>query len=224
MSALATTVLDIGSALGINLLSPGASGYTITDTTGNIVIIPDTMEVFDYDYEERLSDYPIEEGGFNTYNKVRVPRTIKVDMACGGLNLVQRGEQAIDDLINSALGTHFSQGMTRAQFLSALDLMVGSLDLFSIVTPDAAYTNFNAVSVRYNRSQRSGAGIIRANVVFREVIIAATPSYNGAKDSGGAPYIDSSDAGAANPVGLGTNTTLAPTTGQSAWIDAGSFA
>lgn len=218
MSALATTVLNIGSALGINLLSPGASGYAITDTTGNIVVVPDTMEVFDYDYEERLSDYPIEQGGFNTYNKVRVPRTIKVDIACGGRNLIQEGEQAIDDLINSALGTHFSQGMSRTQFLAALDLMVGSLDLFTIITPDAAYTSFNAMSVRYNRSQRSGAGVIRASLVFREVIIAAAPSYSGA-----APYVDASDAGAANPVGTGTNTPLTPNAGQSAWIDAGSF-
>lgn len=222
MSALGTTILNVGSALGINLLSPGASGYVITDITGGITIIPDTMEVFDYAYEEKLSDYPIEQGGFNTYNKVKTPRTIKVDMACGGLNLVQQGEQALDQVINSALGTSFSQGMTRAQFLAAMDSMVGSLDLFNITTPDITYSNFNATSVKYNRSQRSGAGIIRASVVFREVIEAETPSYSGS--AGSAPYVDSSDVGAANPVGLGTNATLTPNAGQSAWIDAGSYA
>lgn len=92
MSTLGTLVLDAGSALGINLLSPASSGYAILDNTGGVKLVPDTMEVFDYSYEERLSDFPIEQGGFNTYNKVQVPKTIKVDMACGGLNLVQRGE------------------------------------------------------------------------------------------------------------------------------------
>lgn len=219
MSALGTLALDVGSALGVNLLSPVASGYAIQDSTGGITVVPDTMEVLDYDYEERVSDFPIEQGGFSTYNKVQIPRTIKVDMACGGLNLVQQGEQALDNLINSALGTTFSQGMTRAQFLAALDQMVGSLDLFTIVTPDITYMNFNAASVHYNRSQRSGAGIIRATVIFREVITGASPVYSGA-----GAYIDSSDAGAANPTSTGTVTPLTPDAGQSSWIDAGGFA
>ena len=215
MSALITDVLTAGSLLGINLLSPGASTYAITDTSGNVVINPDTMAVFDYEYEQEISDYPIEQGGFNSYNKVRLPKRIRTEMACGGLNWVQNLEQTADQLINNVLGSNFGQGMTRTQFLEACDSAVDSLDLFSIVTPDITYTNFNAKSVRYSRAKNSGAGQIIATMVWEEVVPSVSSS------TGGNPVVNSADPAAANPVSYGTTATTYPLATQSSWIQNG---
>lgn len=215
MSALITNVLTGSSLLGINLLSPSASSYAITDASGNVLIQPDTMAVFDYEYEETISDYPIEEGAFNSYNKVRLPRRIRVEMACGGLNWVQQLEQTLDQTINSALGTNFGQGMTRAQFLEACDAAVESLDLFTIVTPDITYPSFNPTSVRYSRNRNNGAGMILATMVFEEVI----PSLSGSQS--GNPVVISNDPAASNPVAYGTTATTYPLATQTSWIQNG---
>lgn len=221
MSAIATDVLSISSGLGINLLSGAASVYAIVDSIdGSPVIVPDTLLVFGYKNTADISDYPIEQGEFNTYNKVRVPRHIRVVMSCAGLNFVQQIEQSVDQLINSALGTTFGQGMERSAFCDALDAMVASLNQYNIVTPDKTYPNFNCISVSYDRTQRSGAGMIKAECIFREIIPADQPVFS----NGGTPNVWSDDAGAANPVGIGTGTTSVPNAVQLSQIQSGGFA
>lgn len=221
MSAVITDVLSLASAGGINLLGGVASVYAIVDaTTGSPIIVPDTIQVFGYKNTADIPDYPIEQGGFNTYNKVRVPRNIRILMTCAGLNYAQQIEQTIDQLVNSALGTTFGQGMQRSSFCDALDAMVDSLDQYSIVTPDKTYANFNCISVSYDRTARSGAGMIKAECIFREIIPANQPVYS----NGGAPNVWSDDAGAANPVGIGTGTTSVPNAVQLSQIQSGGFA
>lgn len=221
MSAVITDVLTLSSAAGINLLGGAAAIYAITDaSTGDPVIVPDTIMVFGYKNVADISDYPIEQGAFNTYNKVRIPRNIRVLMCCGGLNYAQQIEQTVDQIINSAVGTTLGQGMQRSAFCDALDAMVESLDQYNIVTPDKTYANFNCISVNYDRSARSGAGMIKAECIFREIVPATQPTYS----QGGTPNVWSDDAGASNPVGLGTATTSPPNAVQASQIQSGGFA
>lgn len=221
MSAILTDVLTISNAAGINLLSGAASVYAITSaTTGAPVIVPDSIQVFGYKNTADISDYPIEQGSFNTFNKVRVPRNIRVLMACGGLNFAQQVEQSVDQLVNAAIGTTLGQGMQRSAFCDSLDAMIASLDEYNIVTPDKTYANFNCISVSYDRTARSGAGMIKAECIFREIIPATQPVYS----QGGTPNVWSDDAGAANPVGLGTGTTSVPSAVQLSQIQSGGFA
>jgi len=220
MSAIATDVLSIASGLGINLLGGLSAIYAVVDaTTGQPIVVPDTMSTMGYRNGADISDYPIEEGQFNSYNKVKVPFEIRTVMCCGGLNYFEQIEQTVDQAINSVLGSNLGQGMQRSAFLDALDNMVNSLDLYNIVTPDKTYENVNCVRVSYDRSQRSGSGMIKAEVVFRQIRQSTQAIYS----NGGTPNVWSDNADAQNPVGLGTTTTITPSAVQLAQINAGGF-
>jgi hypothetical protein len=221
MSSVVTDILTGSAALGINLLAGAGAIYAIVDaTSGSPIIVPDTMKVFGYKNSAEVSDYPIEQGSFSSYNKVKIPFEIRVIMCCGGLNLVQQAEQAIDTLINSALGTNLNQGMPRSAFCDALDAMIESLDTYTIVTPDKTYVSANCIRVSYDRTQRAGAGMIEAECIFKEIRQSVSAVYS----NGGTPNVTSDSPDASNPVGTGTTTTVVPTAVQAAQIDATEFA
>src|SRR6185312_15922270 len=124
---------ELGDLVGIDLLNPLPTDWKILDAnTSAPVIVPDTVPRFEYRGEARVSDYPVEQGAFASYNKVQVPFEIRMTMVCSGLNLVQKGAQAVRDAVGLSIGQNL---MLRTDFLDTLDYMRLTTDLFVIVTP-----------------------------------------------------------------------------------------
>jgi hypothetical protein len=121
---------------------------------GNPVVTPDSVLSFEYRNEQKISNYPIEKGSFQTYNKVSSPYDIRLRMTCNG-----QGQ------------------MTRDVFLATMQTMNESINLYSIVTPDATYTNCNVTHFDYRRESRNGVQMLTVDVWLQEV---RTPSnaYN----------------------------------------------
>lgn len=220
MSALGTLILEAGDLAGINLLNPTVSDYGIVFSgTNTPVVVPDTFMSLEYRGEQRISDYPIEQGGFASFNKVAVPGDIKIIAVCGGQNYFQSAAQLLDTFLNNALGTSFGQPMTRDAFIIALQNMLTAMDLYDIVTPDRTYKSYNLIHMSYSKTATKGATQVVAYLGFKEVRENVQAIYSNSLQG----VFDSNSPSAALPVNLGTLATVSPSATQSAIISGGGF-
>lgn len=118
------------------------------------VVVADSVIGVDYRHEFRVADYPIEEGGFESYNKVATPYEARVSLAKGGTDA------------------------DRTTFLNSLETVLASLTLYSVVTPEKSYAKANVVHYDYRREQKHGATLITADVWLAEVRVAAAPAFS----------------------------------------------
>lgn len=134
-------------------------------SSGAPLVIPDTFESIDHRAEARISDYPIETGGFASYDKVILPHDSRVTLVCAGRN------------------------MDRTIFLANLETARKALDLFTIVTPDAVYTSVNITHYDYRRARQRGATMIYADVWFEEVRIVSGSQFTSNGQQSGNPQL-----------------------------------
>lgn len=145
---------------------------------GALALDPDSITSMSFDGEFRVADFPIEEGGFESYDKVRLPFEVRVRMTKGG---------DIPD---------------RYGFLNALDGLRETTDLFDVVTPERTYINVNITRVSLDRSREQGAGLITVDVAFREIVQNVISTFSNTKSpasadpvSNGAVQVKPSDTG-----------------------------
>lgn len=227
MSVPATFFLGATQALGIDLLNTGAPTYAVVtagqstsaggfmasvsgklggNKSGNPVLTPDSVLSLEWHGEERISDYPVQQGQFVSYNKVKVPFDLRMVMTCQGLNVVQEALQSVTQSLDQALsnvGLAFGQPMSRDAFLKQLDTMLQSTDLYDVVTPDKVYQNVNLVAYNHAKKNDEGGTLIIAELMFREIRESGSAQYLTPTASVGTPISSSSET-AASPVNLGT--------------------
>lgn len=220
MSVPATFFLGASQAVGIDLLNTGAPTYAIvtaasTATAGGFmaavvgqigginggtpVLTPDSVLSLEWRGEERISDFPVQNGQFVSFNKVAVPYDLRMVVTCQGLNLVQEALASVTQILDQALGQlglAFGQPMSRDAFLRQLDAMLASTDLYNVVTPDKVYQNVNLVSYNHAKKSDEGGTLIIAELLFREVRETVLTSYSN--------QIASASGTAASPVNVGT--------------------
>lgn len=119
-------------------------GALLSQLTGSIPAVLSTFE-FEYQRETRVSDFPVEGGGFATYNKVQLPATPTVTL------LLQGSEN------------------DRTVFLEALESAVISTDLYNVVTPEYVYQNYNIERYQYQRRSSQGVTLLMVEVSLIEV-------------------------------------------------------
>jgi len=227
MSVPATFFLGATQALGIDLLNTGAPTYAVVtagaqasqggfvpsvvgklggNKSGNPVLTPDSVLSLEWHGEERISDYPVQNGQFVSYNKVKVPFDLRMVMTCQGLNVVQDALQSVTQSLNQALsniGLAFGQPMSRDAFLRQLDDMLDSTDLYDVITPDKVYQNVNLVAYNHAKKNDEGGTLIIAELLFREVR-QVLPSGNVGVGALTQTSWESNSESAASPVNVGT--------------------
>ncbi|MDN7913676.1 phage baseplate protein [Burkholderia cepacia] len=147
--AISTVVTD---AIGL-LESFLAPVWGIFDDQGAPIAVSDTVLTVEYRGDSRISSYPQEEGAFASFNKVQVPYTVRVQLACS--------KTAIE----------------RAAFLAAIEASKQSTMLFTVVTPEGTYENANVVAYDYRRTARNGATLLVVEVYLEEVRQAAAAQF-----------------------------------------------
>jgi len=146
-----------GISFGVNALHSGKSAWGIYDDAGNDqVLFPDSFLSLDYKKDMNISNYPLEQGSFTSYNKVETPYSISVRVTKGSSLAILAGGG--------------SMTADRDYFLHTLDEMVASLALLTIHTPEASYFNANLESYEYKREVKNGAGMIIADLRFVEIM------------------------------------------------------
>lgn len=155
------SALGIAGAVGAVLLlrnrraDVSPSKWLIQDSTGRSLLEPDSVIGFDYRGESRISTFPIEQGGFASYNKVTQPFDIHMAMTCSGHG-----------------------PMKRDAFLAKLAELKDAVTLLTITTPDAVYKNVNLVQFDYRRTSRSGVSLLCVDVGLMEVRETAKVTYS----------------------------------------------
>lgn len=140
----------------------GTVVWGVFDQSGNAALNPDSFLDIDYKQDLRVSNYPQEEGAFASYNKVGTPYDCRVRMALGG------------------------DKASRTAFLAQIETMLKSIDLFTVVTPEATYTNASLQNYNYRRESRNGATMLIVDLWFIEVRVTGVATFSQPSQPSGA--------------------------------------
>ena len=128
--------------------------WGVFDSDNNAVLTPDSIIDFSNRQEYRVSDFPVQQGQFASYNKVTLPFEIAIKMTSGG---------TVDD---------------RTQFLNEVTQVAASTGLYTIVTPEKTYLDCNATHYEVTRRGKDGAfWLDDVEMHFRQ-IIQVTAQYS----------------------------------------------
>lgn len=155
-----------GDDPSISAFGGSTTQWGVFDDQGNQVLEPDSIVVVEEMKEWRISDYPVEDGSFQSYNKVEMPQEVRVTMVKGG------------------------QVSDRQQFLSDLDSIAGDTKLYTVVTPEIEYDNVNLERHSLARSSRNGVSLIAVEIVMREIRVTANGTLSNTKQPDGADAVD----------------------------------
>lgn len=133
---------------------------------GEPALTGDSTLAFEVDQDSSVTNYPIEDGGFESYNKVQVPFRVKFTFTKGGTT------------------------SDRANFLKKLDDLQASLDQFVGLTPEIAYPNLTIDHYDLRRSSKAGVTLLTVDVWCQEIRTAA--SIQAASGSPGVTQITTS--------------------------------
>ena len=130
---------------------------------GAPVVVAATVTAFEYRRDWLLSDYQVERGAFETYNKVQTPADLRLRFAAGD-----------DEAARTAL-------------LESAEQACGSFSIdFEARTPEKTYKSINPTHHSYRRMARNGVGLIIVDVWCYEVRVNATAKFSNTKAPSGA--------------------------------------
>jgi len=141
-----TVVLGAQAQHGLWASAQVAPSWGIFDDNGNKVITPDNVYAFSDRREWRESDYPVQRGAFDTFNKVIIPPEQMVRMTKGGT---------------------LSQ---RTAFLKSIRNIEGDTNTYAILTPEETYFSVNITRVELVRRSSEGAYFLEVDVFFRTIV------------------------------------------------------
>lgn len=110
----------------------------------------------------RVSSFPVEQGGFSSFNKVDTP----FDAA---IRLAHSGDMASRNVI-----------------LGVLERIVHSTDLYSVVTPEIVYPSANLVNYSYTRDNRGGSSQLIVELYLEEIRQTAAAQFTETEEASGA--------------------------------------
>lgn len=133
---------------------------------GEPVIVSDSVLTFDYRQSWAVADYPLEEGSFESYDKVNSPFDCRFRFATGG---------ADED---------------REKFLASIASAADSLTLYDALTPEVTYQNVNIVHYDYRRTNTEGLGLLKVDVWVQEIRVRPGSTFSNVKSPNAAGTIN----------------------------------
>lgn len=145
---------------------------------GAPVVTADTTLAVIYKQEFAVADYPIEEGGFESYDKVQIPYDVRIRLLAGG------SDAAISALEQSA------------------QAVAGSInDDYQVVTPTRVYSNATCSHQDSQRVEKQGTNMVMIEMWFLEIRTTAQQSGGSASTASpdSTPSVDAGDV-QSNPI------------------------
>lgn len=159
--------------------------WGVFDDTGNLVVEPDSVMDFGWRKENRIGNFPIQQGQFGTYNRVGLPFESSITLTKGG------------DL------------ESRTVFLQQIDALVAqsNINLYTIRTPEKSYVDVSVTRAELSRRGKDNAFFFDVELYFIEIDQVAA-QYSTATT----PTQDAQTPSAVPPVNQGLNNPQVPTT------------
>jgi hypothetical protein len=142
LNALAIIASDIPS------LNPATPLYAVVASDTLIPLtVPSSWGEFSPRYETQVSDYPVENGAFALYNKVRRPQTVYVSMTKTGSDLA------------------------RFSWLAAIRQAEANnpLQLYTLISPQDVFVDYTLTGLAYETRPDRGSNILRLYLTFTQV-------------------------------------------------------
>ncbi len=159
-----TSTATINSSLfGTTTERNNKIGITGISINGTYALEPDSFVKFEYRADHKIPNYPIENGGFKSYNKVTLPYEIKLTVTKSGIFAI-------------------------TPFLEQLEILLNSTRLISVVTPDMVYTTTSLIHFDYRKEATNGAVLLIAELTFQEVRVNPTTYIPTAQPQGAVTY------------------------------------
>lgn len=152
--AFGTVTLAIGAVSKFLGLASEKFVWGIFDQAGARVINPSSYLGMSNDNPFKISDFPLQDGEFSTYNIVRIPRTISIKIAQGG----SRSD--------------------RFALLQKLNQIAGTTNLYNFVVPEGVYLNFAIERYSIQRQGREGAFYFADLEIFLRNIQSTPSQYS----------------------------------------------
>jgi hypothetical protein len=159
-----TVGLLFADALNVIGLFAGPQ-WGVFNQDGTIALQPDSMISLDFRRDWKIPNYPVEQGSFESYNKVSLPSYTRIRLSKGGTNA------------------------DRQAFLEQVAAVAASLDLYDVVMPEGTLIqNVNFINYGINRTATNGVGLLSVDLELEEIRVTATSAYsNTAAPSGANP-------------------------------------
>lgn len=119
--------------------------WTLMNASGDAAVTFTSFLSMELRNESLLLDGPVEEGSFATYNKIETPLEVDVSL----------GIQGDDAELQSTLDT--------------LNNLQAGLELISLITPDAEYTDLNLFGFSFRRRREDGVGVLWVDLMLKSV-------------------------------------------------------
>lgn len=130
--------------------------WGIFDSSNTPVVVADSVVKFEWVKDYKISDYPVEQGKFKSYNKVETPFEARVVLAKAG---------KLSDVTD---------------FLTALQNAAAGTDLYSVSTPQFVYDSVNIDHLDYSQEATKGAYLLQVAVWMRQIRETAASTTQGA--------------------------------------------
>lgn len=149
--------LGAGDALS-SIIGTGQQSWGIFDEAGNPAADWDSFTAMRFRNAASISTYPVEEGGFVTYNKVASPFDIQVVLTCAGSDA------------------------RISQFLVDLEAIQKTISLYTVVMPEFTFPSVNVVEYDFQRTKENGSHMIVATLNCQEVRQTAITDFSNNKN------------------------------------------
>lgn len=167
--------------------------WGIFDSSGAPVVVADNVVTVEARQEWAISNYPLEGGAFESYDKVYIPFDARVRFSRGG------SEQRRQELIDS------------------IDAIAGDLKFYDVVTPEHVWESANIIHQSISRAAKDGLGLVKMDVWLEQVKADATAEFSTAQTpSGAAPIKSPKDPNATSKKNDGQLQLAPPSAAQSA--------
>jgi hypothetical protein len=149
-------VITPAGILGQTIESALTSLGQIAAVIGIPNVVPSVASTIEFYYsaDSPISNYPQEQGAFQSYDKVQLPAEIGLRLCCSGT------------------------ASQRQSFLSTIEALRTSTKTVDIQTPEALYTRYNLSHYDYKRVAESGVSMIVTNCKFEYVPASDQPKFS----------------------------------------------
>ncbi len=155
MSGFATVALDIGAIGQLLGLNPSpVYGVFASGGGGQVLTGYHSVVGFGFQRDYRNITYPVEKGGFQTYNKIALPFGAKLQYAVNG------GVPTI------------------SAFIAQLEKLCADTNTYEVVTPEYTWQNVNIHHYDVRRESRHGVSLLIFDVWCDEIRQAAAPQLS----------------------------------------------
>jgi hypothetical protein len=151
------------SGLVTSALSTLSDIASIIGVPGLVPVVASTVS-FDFAQDWPISNYPQEQGAFQSYNKVTLPYDIKLRMTC-------QGDEA-----------------TRQAFLNTCIAIANAPapTVFDIQTPEIVFTSCSATHISWRRESDHGATLIVVELWFQKIAVTSSTTFENTQQPGDA--------------------------------------